>query len=478
MTERPIIPVILSGGSGSRLWPASRSKRPKQLLPLVDERTMFLTTVQRADALPHTTPPLVVCNEDHLSGIRQELAADGHRDAPVILEPVGRNTAPATAAAALRASADGSDPLLFVMPADHVIRNEEAFAEAVALAARFADNGYLITFGIEPSSPETGYGYIRYGERLADGVRVVDAFKEKPDAVTAEEYLASGHYLWNSGMFMFRASRFLDELSLHAPGVLAATRAALEAADVDGPVVRLDRDAFAAAPSISIDYAVMEHTDAAAVIPMHAGWSDVGSWAARWDIGHHDGDGFVVKGDVETIDVHRSYLRSNGRLLAAIGLEDVVIVDTPDVTLVARKDRSEDVKEIVDRLKEADRPEVVSDGGDVRPWGGFAALASGPGYRVLRLTIKPGEKLSLQTHEHRSEHWIVVRGTARIRIGETTRLVPEHESVFIPAREVHRLENASHTDILEVIEVDVGSYVGEDDLKRYVDAYGRAKRQG
>ena len=478
MTDRSLIPVILSGGSGSRLWPASRSKRPKQLLPLVDERTMFLTTVERAEALPNAGPPLVVCNEDHLPGIQQELTAADHRGAPVIVEPTGRNTAPATAAAALQLMKDGADPLMFVMPADHVIRNEEAFAEAVAVASRFADNGYLLTFGVEPSSPETGYGYIRYGDRLADGVRRVDAFKEKPDASTAEEYLASGHYLWNSGMFMFRASRFIDELAKHAPDVLTATRAALDAADVEGSVTRLHAKSFRAAPSISIDYAVMEHTDDAAVIPMHAGWSDVGSWSALWDIGRHDENGNVVKGDVEMIDVHHSYLRSNGRLLAAIGVDDVVIVDTPDVTLVTRRDRSEDVKQIVERLREEDRSEIITDGCDVRPWGGFSTLASGPGYRVLRPHIEPGEKLSLQTHEHRSEHWIVVRGTARIRIGETTRLVPEQESVFIPAREVHRMENASDTELLEVIEVDVGSYVGEDDLKRYVDAYGRAKRNG
>jgi mannose-1-phosphate guanylyltransferase/mannose-6-phosphate isomerase len=478
MTERSIIPVILSGGSGSRLWPSSRSKQPKQLLPLVDERTMFLTTVQRADALPNTGSPLIVCNEDHRPGIQQELTASNHRDAPVILEPVGRNTAPAAAAAALHLTSDGSDPILFVMPADHVIRNEEAFSEAVTLAANFADNGYLLTFGIEPSGPETGYGYIRFGDRLADGVRTVDEFKEKPDAATAEEYLSSGHYLWNSGMFMFRASRFLDELATYAPAVLEATKAALSAAEVDGPVIRLDAAAFTDAPSISIDYAVMEHTDDAAVIPMHTGWSDVGSWAALWDIGKHDADGNVTVGDVETVDVHHSYLRSSGRFLAVIGLDDVVVVDTPDATLVSRKDRSQDVKEIVDRLRAADRSEAVTDGSDVRPWGGFSKLAGGPGYRVLRLHLEPRAKLSLQTHEHRSEHWIVVRGTARIRIGETTRLVPEHESVFIPAREVHRLENASDTEILEVIEVDVGSYVGEDDLKRYVDAYGRARREG
>ncbi len=478
MTDRSIIPVILSGGSGSRLWPASRSKQPKQLLPLVDERTMFLTTVQRSDALAGSGTPLVVCNEAHEPGIRQELAVAGHRDAPVILEPVGRNTAPATAAAALHVTRDGTDPILFVMPADHVIRNEEAFAEAVALAAGFADNGYLLTFGIEPAAPETGYGYIRFGDRLADGVRTVTEFREKPDAATAEEYLASGHYLWNSGMFMFRASRFLDELAAHAPEVLEATRAAVDGAEYDGSVIRLDAAAFTRAPSISIDYAVMERTDAAAVVPIHTGWSDVGSWAALWEIGKHDEDGNVVVGDVEMLDVHRSYLRSSGRLLAAIGVDDVVIVDTPDATLVSRRDRSQDVKVIVDRLKAEGRSEAVTDGCDVRPWGGFVTLAAGPGYRVLRLTIEPGEKLSLQTHEHRSEHWIVVRGTARIRIGETTRLVPEHESVFIPAREVHRLENASDSEILEVIEVDVGSYVGEDDLKRYVDAYGRARREG
>ncbi|MEA3502760.1 MAG: mannose-1-phosphate guanylyltransferase/mannose-6-phosphate isomerase, partial [Actinomycetota bacterium] len=337
--------------------------------------------------------------------------------------------------------------------------------------------GYLLTFGINPTGPETGYGYIRFGDRLADGVRSVVEFREKPDAATAETYLSSGRYLWNSGMFMFRASRFLSELEAHAPEVLGAARSAHAAAESRGSSTLLDEAAFAASPSISIDYAVMEHTDSAAVVPIHTGWSDVGSWSALWELGHRDKNGNVVIGDVEMLDVQNSYVRSSGRLVAAIGIDNVVIVDTPDATLVSRRDRSQDVKTIVDRLRDVGRPEVETDGTELRPWGKSAMLGSGPGYRVLLLQVEPGARLPLKTLEHRSEHWIVVRGTARVRIGETTHLLPEHESVFIPAGEAHRLENASANDPLDVIEINVGGYIGEDDLKHYVDAYGKAGRE-
>ncbi|MCJ7779787.1 MAG: mannose-1-phosphate guanylyltransferase/mannose-6-phosphate isomerase [Acidimicrobiia bacterium] len=458
-----MVPVILSGGAGSRLWPASRSRQPKQLLSLVEDRTMLLMTIQRTDAVSAAGAPLIVCNEDQQSGIERELAKSGHSDAALILEPIGRNTAPATAVAALQLTADGADPILFVMPADHVIRNEQAFSEAVDLAAVFAEKGYLLTFGIDPTGPETGYGYIRFGDRLAEGVHIVEEFREKPDRATADEYLASGRYLWNSGIFMFLASRFLVELETHAPGVLDAARAALAGAERDGPVTRLDKTAFAAAPSISIDYAVMEHTSSAAVVPIHTGWSDVGSWAALWELAQHDENGNVVVGDVEIINVRDSYVRSSGRLVAAIGLDNVVIVDTPDATLVSRRDRSQDVKAIVDRLKEQGRSEVDTDGSELRSWGTFTTLDRGQGYRVRRLQLEPGATMPVQSHKDRLEHWIVTRGIARIHLGETARLVPEHESVLISAGETHQFENVSGTDALEMIEVSFGTDSGEEE---------------
>ncbi len=463
MTDRPIVPVILSGGAGSRLWPASRSRQPKQLLPLVEERTMLLMTIQRTDAVQAAQEPLIVCNEDQRVGIERELAKSGYPDARLILEPIGRNTAPATAAAALQLTADGGDPILFVMPADHVIRNEQAFSDAVDLAAGFAEQGYLVTFGIDPTGPETGYGYIRFGDRLSEGVHTVEDFREKPDAATAEEYISSGRYLWNSGIFMFRATRFLTELETHAPDVLVAARAALADAEQDGSALRLDKAAFTAAPSISIDYAVMEHTTSAAVVPIHTGWSDVGSWTALWELGRHDDDGNVIIGDVETIDVQNSYVRSSGRLIAAIGLDNVVIVDTPDATLVSRRDRSQDVKAIVDRLKAQGRSEVHTDGSEIRSWGRFAALDSGTDYRILRLRIEPGATMPDHVHESRTEHWVVLQGEARVHLDEVTRTISTGESVIIPPGQPHRIENASETQPLEIVKVNTTPHVAEEE---------------
>lgn len=461
MTDRPIVPIILSGGAGSRLWPASRSRQPKQLLSLVEERTMLLMTVQRTDAVSAAGAPVIVCNESQRTGIERELAKSDYPNAALILEPVGRNTAPATAVAALQLTENGDDPTLFVMPADHVIRDEQAFSDAVALAAGFAEQGLLLTFGIEPTGPETGYGYIRFGDPLAEGVRIVEDFREKPDSATAEEYLSSGRYLWNSGIFMFRASRFLAELEMHAPDILTAARAALAEAKQDGSVTRLDEQAFAAAPSISIDYAVMEHTTSAAVVPIHTGWSDVGSWTALWELGRQDENGNVIIGDVETIDIRNSYIRSSGRLVAAIGLDDVVIVDTPDATLVSHRERSQDVKAVVDRLKADGRSEVDTDGTELRPWGGFEVLDSGPEHRVLRLQLEPAASMTSQTHKRSSEHWIVTSGSAKVHVGEGSRLISANESVFIPANETHRVENASETDPLHMIKINVTTQIAE-----------------
>lgn len=465
MNQHPIVPVILSGGAGSRLWPASRSRTPKQLLPLVEQRTMFAMTVERTEPLRAAAAPLVVCNEDQRVGIQRELSKLGRDDATLVLEPIGRNTAPAAAAAALHLTAVGSDPVLFVMPADHVIRNEDAFAEAVDLAAEFANKGYLLTFGIDPTGPETGYGYIKFGDRLADGVRSVEEFREKPDSASAEAYLASGRYLWNSGMFMFRASTFLTELEAHAPDVLAAVRRALAGAEPDDHIVRLDGNAFESSPSISIDYAVMEHTESAAVVPIHTGWSDVGSWAALWELGLHDDEGNVVVGDVELVDAHNSYVRSDDRLVAVIGVDNVAVVDTADATLVVRRDRSQDVKVVVDRLKAAGRPEVDTAGREGRAWGDFAILASAPEAEVIDLRVEPAACLPAGTDERRSVRWIITEGTANIRVGDTTTLLVAGSAVGAPVCTEYQIENASETDVLKLIEIAV-DIDDEGDIRR------------
>jgi mannose-1-phosphate guanylyltransferase/mannose-6-phosphate isomerase len=459
-TESTVVPLILSGGFGTRLWPASRKRQPKQMLPLVDERTMFRATIDRVAAIPGMTTPFIIANVDQQAGIQRQLVAAGIDDADLVLEPVGRNTAPAVAVAALELLSRGGDPLLLVLPADHVIRNEETFGEAVLLATWFAERNHLVTFGISPTHPETGYGYIQFGKPLAEGVREVKEFKEKPDRRTAEEYVVSGRYLWNSGMFLFRASTYLDELGRFNPEIVTAAKAALDGAERSGSIIRLDGEAFAMSPAESIDYAVMEHTEDAAVVPIHAGWSDVGSWSAIYDLTEHNDRGNTVIGDVETLDVTNSYIRGGDRLIAAIGVDGLVIVDTRDALLVARRDRSQDVKDIVDRIRAAGRPEFETDGTEHRPWGTFTTLDSGPGFHVLRLFVEPHTKTSLQAHQHRSEYWIVTNGVATITVGESTRLVPEREMVFIPAGEVHRLENDSD-DPLEVVEVGLGGHVDE-----------------
>jgi mannose-1-phosphate guanylyltransferase/mannose-6-phosphate isomerase len=459
-----IVPVLLSGGFGTRLWPASRRRQPKQLLPLLEEHTMFRATLDRAGRLSGSAEPIVVCNADHLVGIQQELLAADHGETTIVLEPAGRNTAPAVAAAALELTQQG-DCLLLVLPADHVIRNEDAFIEAVATAAEVAAEGRLLTFGIAPTHPETGFGYIQFGDPIENGVREVAAFREKPDRRTAEEYLASGRYLWNSGMFLFAASRFLEELDEHRPEIVSAVRQAHAAATRDDHVIALERTAFEACPSDSIDYAVMENTDRAAVLPLHAGWNDVGSWSSLWDLGEHDEDGNVFIGDVESVDVAKSYVRSGSRLVGLVGVDDVVVVETPDAVLVAGRDRAQDVKLLVEQLQKKMRAEFDSDGTEARPWGRFRTLAMRPGYRILHLAVVPGGMTSMQVHEHLSEHWMVVRGVARVHVGDTTTLLSEGESVFIPAGETHRLENPQD-DELEVIEIDIGLAPGLEGTER------------
>ena len=465
-----IQPVILSGGSGTRLWPLSRSAHPKQFLPLDGDRSMLQDTWGRVAPIAGA-PALVVANEEHRFMVAEQLRQTGCVDATILLEPVGRNTAPAIAVAALEAQVNGQDPLLLVLPSDHVVRDEAAFREAIVAAAAAAEAGHLVTFGIVPTGPETGYGYIRAGEGTG-AARPVASFVEKPDHETAVGYVASGQYYWNSGMFMFRASRYIAELQRSQPDMVAAARSALERARRDADFVRLDPEAFAASPSDSIDYAVMEKTADAVVVPLAAGWNDVGSWAALWQIAEQDGDGNAHHGDVLARDCRNSLAWADGRLVALLGLDDVIVVDTADALLVAHRDKAQGVKDIVEALKRAGRPEASWHRKVYRPWGAYDSIDLGERFQVKRITVKPGATLSLQMHHHRAEHWIVVSGTARVTRGEDTFLLTENQSTYIPIGVTHRLENPGQLP-LELIEVQSGSYLGEDDIVRFDDVYGR-----
>jgi mannose-1-phosphate guanylyltransferase / mannose-6-phosphate isomerase len=464
-----LIPVILSGGSGTRLWPLSRELYPKQLLPLVGKHTMLQETVRRLEGLD-VAPPLVVCNEAHRFLVAEQLRALDIKPQSIILEPIGRNTAPAIALAALQAAPDA---LLLVLPADHVIRDVVAFHAAVRRALPAAEAGKLVTFGIVPAGPETGYGYIRQapGSQIS-GVFAIDRFIEKPDVSRAQAFLAEGGYSWNSGMFLFKAGRYLEELQAHAPDIAAAAARALEAARPDLDFVRIDRAAFEACRSDSIDYAVMERTQHAVVVPMDAGWSDVGSWSALHEALDADADGNVTKGDVLLEDSSGCYFYAESRLVAGIGLQDHVVVETKDAVLVAPKDRVQDVKKLVARLRAEGRYEHSLHREVFRPWGSYDSIDSGERFQVKRLSIKPGAQLSLQLHHHRAEHWIVVSGTARITCGEKVFLLEENESTYIPVGEKHRIENPGRIP-LHIIEVQSGSYLGEDDIVRFEDRYGR-----
>ncbi len=475
-----LLPVILSGGAGSRLWPLSRELYPKQLLALCGEQTMLQQTAARLDGLDDVAPPLVICNEEHRFLVAEQLRRLGCGWSGIVLEPVGRNTAPAVAVAALQAMAKGEDPLLLILPADHLIRDPEAFRAVARAGATVAADGHLVTFGIVPDRPETGYGYIRAGKPLAAGSEAgepaafaVDAFVEKPDLATARDYLASGDYFWNSGMFLFRASTYLAELESFAPAMLAACRAACEGAREDLDFLRLDSEAFAACPADSIDYAVMEKTRRAAVLPMDAGWSDVGSFAALWEVGERDAAGNVRQGDIVEVDSRDCYLHAGSRLLATVGVRNLVVVETADAVLVADRDRVQDVKKIVERLKADERSEPLLHRRVNRPWGSYEAIDCGARFQVKRITVNPGARLSLQRHYHRAEHWVVVSGTALVTCGEKRITLGENQSTYIPLGEVHRLENPGQIP-LEIIEVQSGSYLGEDDIERLDDQYGRS----
>lgn len=461
MSQYPdtLIPVILSGGAGTRLWPLSRELRPKQLLKLISDQTLLQETVLRLGGRP-----IVVCNQEHRFIVAEQLRELGIEPRGIVIEPVGRNTAPAVAVSALLAEPDS---LLLVMPSDHQIRDVEAFRRAVDQAIPLAEAGQLVTFGIQPTEANTGYGYVKRGQGFA-----VECFVEKPDRVTAEGYLASGQYLWNAGIFLFKAKSYLDELAMHHPAMVEQCRMALEQGGSDLFFFRLAEEPFAAIIGESVDYALMEKTARAAVVPVDMGWSDIGSWSALWQESPQDGSGNVLLGDVIAEGVDNCYVRADDRLVAAIGVRDLIVVATDDAVLVADKAHDQDVKKVVERLKAAGRSEASQGSRTWRPWGWFQTIDDGHRYRVKHIQVNPGAKLSLQKHWHRSEHWVVVTGTALVTCGDNVFTLRENESTFIPAGTVHRLENPGKLP-LRMIEVQSGEYVGEDDIVRIDDDYGR-----
>jgi mannose-1-phosphate guanylyltransferase/mannose-6-phosphate isomerase len=472
-----IFPVILAGGSGTRLWPLSRQLFPKQLMNLVNEDTMLQNTILRLSDYPGINNPIIICNEEHRFMIAEQARRININPASIILEPVGRNTAPAVAIAALQALDVDDDPLLVVLPADHHIENILAFQQAIRIGEHFSHEGKLITFGIVPSAPEIGYGYIKKGEPLdaADtdsNAVTIHEFVEKPDLKTAEKYLASGNYCWNSGIFMFKALTVLSELKKYVPDMVVSCQRAFQKGRRDLDFFRLDMEEFFSCPSDSIDYAVMEKTDAGVMIPFDAGWNDLGSWEALWQVGKKDDNQNVIHGDVITHHVQKSYLHSTGRMVAAIGLKNHIVVETADAVLISPMDRVQDVKSIVDQLKSGNRKEALMHRKDYRPWGICESIDVGERFLVNRVTVKPGAQMSLQKHFHRAEHWIVVKGTALVTKGGEQIVLKEDQSAYIPVGVDHRLENPGEIP-LEIIEVHSGSYLGEEDIVRLEDSYGR-----
>jgi len=477
-----IIPVILSGGTGSRLWPMSRELNPKQFLSLCSEQTMLQETMTRLEGITGIAAPVVVCNEDHRFLVAQQMRDIGVAVDKIILEPIGRNTAPAICAAAEYIQGKDSDDktagddVMLILAADHVIQNKEVFHQVVESGYRVAQQGQLVTFGIVPNKAETGYGYIKRAEFFAQNENAykVAQFVEKPDLDTARKYLDSGEYYWNSGMFMFKASSILQEIEVLSADIYTSVKSAVLKGVKDLDFCRLEVDAFTASPSDSIDYAVMEKTDKAVVIPLDADWSDVGAWSALWEVKSRDADGNVIHGDVLKYDVSNSYIHAEDRMLAVIGMDNCVIVETADAVLVADKSRSQDVKEIVNQLKNTQREEIISHQRVYRPWGSYETLEETERFKVKRIIVNPGAKLSLQMHHHRAEHWVVVKGTATITCGDKEFVMTEDQSNYIPLGTQHRLENPGVIP-LEIIEIQTGSYLGEDDIVRFDDTYGRVE---
>jgi len=471
-----IFPVILSGGSGSRLWPLSRSLYPKQLLALTSEKTMLQETAERVQDRTQFGKPIIISNEEHRFTIASQLSEIDMEIETHILEPVGRNTAPAAVVAALYAEAEQPGSQILVLPADHFIQNPQEFAGAISRASAASENGYLATFGIVPHAPETGFGYIKMGEGLKayDGVRIVERFVEKPNAESAVEFLADGSYCWNSGIFLFSAAALLEEAKLHCPEMISCCARALAEGHEDLDFFRLDRQAFEACPSDSIDYAIMEKTSKAVTVPVDMGWNDIGSWNALWNLSEKDTEGNATLGDVLTFDTVGSYVRSEDALIATLGVKDLVIIQTSDAVLVADKTRVQDIKSVVAHLQEVKRTEHEVHSKVYRPWGYYETLDDGTRHQVKHLFVKPGAALSLQKHQQRAEHWVVVEGSATVTVGEETSTLSENESVYIPIGTMHRLENSTD-EPLRLIEVQTGTYLGEDDIERFDDVYGRQK---
>ncbi len=467
-----LIPVVLCGGSGTRLWPLSRECYPKQFLRLNGEASLLQQTMQRLTELSGTGAPMLICNESSRFVAAEQLREIGIDNAQILLEPMRRNTAPAIAVAAFQALSQEEDALLLVLPSDHVIKDHAAFRRAIYNARQGAERGDLVTFGINPVSAETGYGYIHSATCIDGQTQPVLAFVEKPDRKTAEQYLASGDYYWNSGMFLFRASRYLEELSRFQPEMLAACREAVEKAHTDLDFVRLDSRAYAASPDNSIDYAIMEHTERASMVPMDAGWSDIGSWASVWEAADKDEQSNAVQGDVVLQDCSNCLVHGTARLITAVGMRDTVIVETADALLIIGTDYAQEAKHLVSKLVDTKRTEVVEHRQVFRPWGSYDSIGTGKRFQVKRITVKPGGKLSLQMHYHRAEHWVVVSGTAKIVNGEQEFLLTENQSTYIPLGVVHSLENPGRIP-LELIEIQSGIYLGEDDIVRLKDSYGR-----
>ncbi|MQW92627.1 mannose-1-phosphate guanylyltransferase/mannose-6-phosphate isomerase [Acinetobacter wanghuae] len=474
-----MIPVILSGGSGTRLWPLSRSSYPKQFLPITEDKTLFQLTLDRISNLNQSLinfqNPIIVTNEGHRFIVAEQLRQQ-QVNAKILLEPVARNTAPAIAAAAELALSYGEDPVLLILAADHIIEDQEAFNKSVEVGLQAAEAGQLVTFGVVPTSPETGYGYIKAQDintfELEIQTYAIEKFIEKPNLATAQEYIKEGSYLWNSGMFMFKASVYLEELEKYNPAIVENAKASIQYSKNDLDFVRLDKEHFEQSPEDSIDYAVMEHTTKAVVVPLSAHWNDVGAWKSVWEVSNKDINGNVLRGDTIAEGTTNSLVYAEHRLVSVLGLENVVVIETSDAVLVANKNKVQDIKKIVEKLKQSKRPEVDTHRKMYRPWGSYDSIDSGSRYQVKCIVVNPGQKLSLQMHHHRAEHWIVVNGTAKVRKGNETVLLTENQSIYIPLGEIHALENPGKVP-LELIEVQSGSYLDEDDIIRFEDVYGR-----